>query len=42
MMPRRAAVLPADECREERGMTLAHPGCADYRARTRAIHPFVP
>jgi protein-S-isoprenylcysteine O-methyltransferase Ste14 len=36
-----AAVLVARARREERGMALAHPGYADYRARTRAIIPFV-
>jgi protein-S-isoprenylcysteine O-methyltransferase Ste14 len=36
-----AAVLFAKARREERGMALAHPGYADYRARTRAIIPFV-
>lgn len=36
-----AAVLLAKARREERGMALAHPGYADYRARTRAIVPFI-
>jgi protein-S-isoprenylcysteine O-methyltransferase Ste14 len=36
-----AAVLFAKARREERGMALAHPGYADYRARTRAIVPFI-
>lgn len=36
-----AAVLYAKALREERGLLLAHPGYADYRARTRAIIPFV-
>lgn len=35
------AVLFAKARREERAMALAHPGYADYRARTRAILPFV-
>lgn len=35
------AVLLAKARREERGMALAHPAYADYRARTRAILPFV-
>lgn len=35
------AVLFAKARREERGMALAHPGYADYRARTRAILPFI-
>jgi protein-S-isoprenylcysteine O-methyltransferase Ste14 len=35
------AVLFAKVRREERGMALAHPGYADYRARTRAILPFI-
>jgi protein-S-isoprenylcysteine O-methyltransferase Ste14 len=34
-------VLLAKARREERGLDLAHPGYADYRARTRAIIPFV-
>lgn len=36
-----AAVLYAKARREERGLALVHPGYADYRARTRAIIPFV-
>ena len=36
-----AAVLFAKARREERLMVLAHPGYAEYRARTRAIIPFV-
>lgn len=36
-----AAVLVAKARREERGLALVHPGYADYRARTRAIIPFV-
>jgi len=32
-------ILRADLARA--GMALAHPGYADYRARTRAILPFV-
>lgn len=36
-----AAVLFAKARREERGMALAHPGYAEYRARTRAIVPFL-
>jgi len=36
-----AAVLYAKALREERGLALVHPGYADYRARTRAIIPFV-
>ncbi len=35
------SVLLAKARREERGMALAHPAYADYRARTRAILPFV-
>jgi len=35
------AVLFAKARREERGMALAHPGYADYRARTHAILPFI-
>lgn len=34
-------VLFAKAHREERGMALAHPGYADYRARTHAILPFI-
>jgi protein-S-isoprenylcysteine O-methyltransferase Ste14 len=36
-----AAVLYAKARREESGLALVHPGYADYRARTRAIIPFV-
>jgi protein-S-isoprenylcysteine O-methyltransferase Ste14 len=36
-----AAVLFAKARREERLMVLAHPGYVEYRARTRAIIPFV-
>jgi protein-S-isoprenylcysteine O-methyltransferase Ste14 len=36
-----AAVLLVKARREERGMALAHPGYAEYRARTRAIVPFL-
>jgi len=36
-----AAVLYAKARREERGLALVHSGYADYRARTRAIIPFV-
>jgi protein-S-isoprenylcysteine O-methyltransferase Ste14 len=36
-----AAVLTAKARREERGLSLVHPGYADYRACTRAIIPFV-
>lgn len=36
-----AAVLVAKAVREERGLVLVHPGYAAYRARTRAILPFV-
>ncbi len=35
------AVLFAKARREERALALVHPGYADYRARTRAILPFV-
>jgi protein-S-isoprenylcysteine O-methyltransferase Ste14 len=35
------AVLFAKARREERGMALAHPGYAAYRARTHAILPFL-
>jgi protein-S-isoprenylcysteine O-methyltransferase Ste14 len=34
-------VLLAKARREERGLALAHPAYADYRARTRAIVPFL-
>jgi protein-S-isoprenylcysteine O-methyltransferase Ste14 len=36
-----AAVLAAKAVREERGLVLVHPGYAAYRARTRAIVPFL-
>jgi protein-S-isoprenylcysteine O-methyltransferase Ste14 len=35
------AVLAAKALREERQLPLFHPGYADYRARTRAIVPFI-
>jgi protein-S-isoprenylcysteine O-methyltransferase Ste14 len=35
------AVLAAKAAREEKGLAVAHPGYAGYRARTRAILPFV-
>lgn len=35
------AVLAAKARREERGLLVAHPGYAGYRARTRAILPFI-
>jgi protein-S-isoprenylcysteine O-methyltransferase Ste14 len=35
------AVLAAKAAREERGLAIAHPDYAGYRARTRAIVPFV-
>ena len=34
-------VLAAKARREERGLLVAHPGYAAYRARTRAILPFI-
>jgi len=34
-------VLAAKAVREERGLALAHPAYAEYRARTRAILPFI-
>lgn len=34
-------VLAAKARREERGLVVAHPGYAGYRARTRAILPFI-
>lgn len=34
-------VLAAKATREERSLPLVHPGYADYRARTRAILPFL-
>jgi protein-S-isoprenylcysteine O-methyltransferase Ste14 len=34
-------VLVAKARREERGLIVAHPGYAGYRARTRAILPFI-
>ncbi|NJD87213.1 MAG: DUF1295 domain-containing protein [Betaproteobacteria bacterium] len=36
-----AAVLAAKARREERGLATLHPGYEDYRARTRAIVPFL-
>jgi len=36
-----AAVLYAKALREERGLPLVHPDYPDYRARTRAILPFL-
>jgi protein-S-isoprenylcysteine O-methyltransferase Ste14 len=36
-----AGVLFAKALREERSLPLAHPGYAEYRARTRAIVPFI-
>lgn len=36
-----AVVLAAKAVREERGMAQVHPGYAAYRARTRALVPFV-
>jgi protein-S-isoprenylcysteine O-methyltransferase Ste14 len=35
------AVLAAKARREEKGLAIAHPGYAGYRARTRAILPFI-
>lgn len=35
------AVLAAKAAREERGLAVAHPAYAGYRARTRAILPFI-
>jgi len=34
-------VLAAKAAREERGLAVAHPAYAGYRARTRAILPFI-
>ncbi len=34
-------VLAAKAAREERGLAVAHPAFAGYRARTRAILPFI-
>lgn len=36
-----AGVLFAKAVREERGLPLLHPGYDEYRARTRAILPFI-
>ena len=36
-----AGVLAAKARREERGLALLHPGYEEYRARTRAIVPFL-